>query len=127
MSHTVKNLMEVKDSAPDFKLDHAQAARFATKDLDAEQTGVAHLRVKPGMRQPFAHRHDAAEEVYVVIAGSGQIKVDDEVVDLQRLDAVRLGPGTTHQVQAGPDGIEYLAFGPQYENDGELVHEGFWD
>jgi integrase len=40
------------------------------RDLDASATGIALLRVKPGQRQPFAHRHNEAEEIYVVIAGS---------------------------------------------------------
>ena len=127
MSYTIKNLLEVKDSAPDFGIADKQAARFATEPLDAEQTGFAHISVKPSQRQPFAHRHDAGEEVYVVIAGSGRIKIDDDVEDLNKLDAVRLSPGSTHQVEAGQDGIEFIAFGPHHENDGELIHEGFWD
>ena len=82
MSYTKKNLDTVEDSAPKFGYEELQEARFAGQDLDAEATGVALMRVKPGQRQGFAHKHDEAEEVYVVISGSGRIKLDEEIVDV---------------------------------------------
>jgi mannose-6-phosphate isomerase-like protein (cupin superfamily) len=127
MSHTIKNLREVDDMAPKFGFDAVQEARFAWRDLDAEKTGLALLRVKPGQRQAFAHRHDQAEEIYVVLSGAGRIKLDDDVFDVTALDAIRIGPGVARGVEAGPDGIEYLAFGPHHEGDGELIQpEEFW-
>jgi hypothetical protein len=69
--YTHKKLTEVKDSAPEFGLGDNQEARFAKNDLDAEDTGVSHHRLKAGRRQPFGHRHDDAEEVYVVFGGLG--------------------------------------------------------
>ena len=127
MSYTKKNLANVEDSAPKFGYEELQEARFAGQDLDAEATGVALMRVKPGQRQGFAHKHDEAEEVYVVISGSGRIKLDDEIVDVERLDAIRIAPGVTRALEADDEGLEYLAFGPQHKGDGELIHEGFWD
>jgi mannose-6-phosphate isomerase-like protein (cupin superfamily) len=127
MSYTKKNLDGVEDSAPKFGYEELQEARFAGQDLDAEATGVALMRVKPGQRQGFAHKHDEAEEVYVVISGSGRIKLDDEIVDVERLDAIRIAPGVTRALEADDEGLEYLAFGPHHKGDGELIHEGFWD
>jgi mannose-6-phosphate isomerase-like protein (cupin superfamily) len=127
MSYTKKNLERVEDSAPKFGYEERQEARFAGQDLDAEATGVAFMRVKPGQRQGFAHKHDEAEEVYVVISGSGRIKLDDEIVDVERLDAIRIAPGVTRALEADDEGLEYLAFGPHHKGDGELIHEGFWD
>ncbi len=127
MSYTIKNLREVKDMAPDFGYDHLQEARFAAKTLDAEDTGLAFMRVKPGQRQAFAHRHDNAEEIYVILGGSGRIKLDDEVVDVKELDAIRIAPGVVRALEADDDGLEYLAFGPHHEKDGDLIKEGFWD
>jgi mannose-6-phosphate isomerase-like protein (cupin superfamily) len=127
MSYTKKNLDRVEDSAPKFGYEELQESRFAGQDLDAEATGVALMRVKPGQRQGFAHKHDEAEEVYVVISGSGRIKLDDEIVDVERLDAIRIAPGVTRALEADDEGLEYLAFGPHHKGDGELIHEGFWD
>jgi len=71
--YTKKQLTDVKDSAPGFGFEEVQEARFASEDLETEGTGLSHLRVKPGKRQAFAHKHDEAEEVYVVIGGSGRL------------------------------------------------------
>ena len=123
--YTIKKLTEVEDSAPRFGMAENQEAHFATEDLDAEGTGVSHQRVKPDKRQAFGHRHDDAEEVYVVIAGSGRIKLDDEIVEVEALDAIRVAPGVTRQFEGGPDGIEFVAFGPRHEGDGEVL-PGWW-
>jgi mannose-6-phosphate isomerase-like protein (cupin superfamily) len=122
---TAKRLTEVKDSAPEFGFEELQEARFATKDLDAQDTGVSHHRVKPGCRQGFAHRHENAEEVYVVISGSGRAKLDDEIIELAPLDAVRVAPTVTRAFEAGDDGLELIAVGPRHEGDGEII-PGWW-
>jgi len=127
MSYTKKNLQEVDDSAPKFGFEERQEARFAGDDLDAENTGVAFMRVKPGQRQGFAHRHDEAEEVYVVISGTGRIKLDDEVVELVEFDAIRIAPNVARALEADDEGLTYLAFGPKHKGDGELIQEGFWE
>jgi mannose-6-phosphate isomerase-like protein (cupin superfamily) len=125
--YTLKRLTDVEDSAPRFGFADVQEARFANDDLETEQTGVSHLRVKPGERQAFAHRHDDAEEVYVVLAGSGRLKLDDEVLEIEALDAIRVAPAVTRQFEAGPDGIELIAFGPRHEGDGELIKDWWTD
>ena len=127
MSHTIKNLRDVEDMAPKFGFDATQEARFCVRDLDAEKTGLALLRVKPGQRQAFAHRHDEAEEIYVVLSGSGRIKLDDEIVDVGPMDAIRIAPGVARSMESGDEGLEYIAFGPHHEGDGELLkNEDFW-
>jgi mannose-6-phosphate isomerase-like protein (cupin superfamily) len=123
--YTQKKLTEVKDSAPEFGLDEIQEARFAKDALDAEDTGLSHLRLKPGKRSPFGHRHEKAEEVYVVLGGSGRIKLDDDIVDVETLDAIRIAPGVTRALEAGPGGIEVLAVGPRHDGDGEMI-QGWW-
>jgi mannose-6-phosphate isomerase-like protein (cupin superfamily) len=82
--------------------------------------------VKPGCRQGFAHRHEAAEEVYVVVGGSGRIKLDDEIEEIRTLDAIRVAPKVARAFEAGPEGLELLAFGPRHEGDGEILREDFW-
>ena len=127
MSYTLKNLSEVEDQAKSFGMGEIQEARFPAKEVDAESTGFGHQIIRPGKRQGFAHRHENAEEVYVVIGGSGRVKLDDEIVELKRLDALRVSPTITRQFEAGDDGMEILVFGPRHEGDGEVITEGFWD
>ncbi len=124
-SHTHIRLTDVKDSAPEFGLGSDQEARFARGDLDAERTGVSHHRLKPGRRQPFGHRHEDAEEVYVVLRGSGRMKLDEEIIEVEPLDAIRVSPPVIRAFEAGPGGIEVLAFGAHHDGDGELI-QGWW-
>ena len=122
-THT--KLTDVKDSAPEFGMEDVQEARFAKGDLDAEKTGVSHHRLKPGKRTPFGHKHEDAEEVYVVIGGSGRMKLDDEIIEVSRLDAIRVSPEVIRAFEADEDGIEVLAVGARHDGDGEVI-PGWW-
>jgi uncharacterized cupin superfamily protein len=73
MSHTIKNLNDVHDVAEDHGLGEHGEARFAMGDLEARQTGLSHQRLRPGKRQAFGHRHDEAEEIYLVLSGGGRV------------------------------------------------------
>lgn len=119
------NLADVEDAAPANGFGDRWQARVARQALDAEQTGVTHFRLLPGKRSPFVHRHARAEEVYVVLAGSGRIKLDDELADVRPLDAIRVAPEVARAFEAGPDGLEFIAFGPHHEADGEPVDNGW--
>lgn len=121
-THT--RLTEVKDSAPEFGLEGMEA-RFAREALGAEQTGVSYHRIEPGQRQGIGHRHDEDEEIYVIVRGSGLIKLDDEIVEVEELDAIRISPEVMRALEAGEEGIDYLAFGTHREGDGEVV-PGWW-
>jgi len=123
--YTLKKLTDVKDSAAEFGYGHIQEARFAGKDLGASDTGIALERIKPNQRVPFGHRHENAEEIYVVLAGSGRAKLDDEILDLGPLDALRVAPHVTRAFEAGSDGLDLLAVGPHHKGDGELI-QGWW-
>jgi mannose-6-phosphate isomerase-like protein (cupin superfamily) len=93
--------------------------------MDAENTGLSYHVVRPDQRQGFGHRHENAEEIYVVLSGAGRAKLDDEIVEVETMDAIRVPPQVTRAFEAGPEGLELLAFGPRHEGDGELVHD-FW-
>lgn len=125
---TRKKLTDVEDSAPKFGYGEVQEARFANDDLETENTGVSHLTVRAGKRQGFAHRHDEAEEVYVVVAGSGRVKLDDEIVDVAYMDAIRVSPGVTRQFEAtAEEDLVLIAVGARHEGDGEIVPDWWTD
>ena len=125
--YTHENLTAIEDSAPKFGFAGIQEARFASDDLDAADTGISYHRVMPGKRQAFAHRHDAAEEVYVVLAGTGRMKLDDEIIDVKPLDAIRVAPGITRQFEAGPERLEFLVVGARRPGDGEIFQDWWTD
>ena len=124
--YTLKQLTDVEDAAVKGGFSEIQEARFAAGDLETEDTGVSLHRLKAGKRQAFGHKHDEAEEVYVVLAGSGRVKLDDEIVALAPLDAIRVAPSVTRAFEAGSGGdLQLLVFGTRHEGDGEIV-PGWW-
>jgi len=122
---TIKNLDEVEDSAVKHGFSETQIARFAGADLGCESIGLALEGVKPGRRQAFGHKHEDDEEVYVILEGSGRMKLDDEVRDVGPMDAIRVAPGVMRSFEAGDEGLKILAFGTHHEGDGE-IDPGFW-
>jgi len=124
--YTHLNLEEdVEDMAKRFGFGEQGEARFANRPLGATRTGVSHQRVRPGVRQAFGHRHQHAEEVFVVLAGGGRVKIDDEIRDVGALDAIRIAPECTRAFEAGPDGLELLVVGPHHAGDA-VIDSDFW-
>jgi uncharacterized cupin superfamily protein len=125
-AYTVKNLKDVTDQAAAHGFAPAMESRFARDDLGCEQTGLSYQRLAPDVEQPFGHHHETQEELYVVIGGSGRVKLGDDVVELRPLDAVRVAPQTTRAFAAGPEGLELLAFGDHGIRDVHMVR-GVWE
>jgi mannose-6-phosphate isomerase-like protein (cupin superfamily) len=126
--YTLVNLKnDVEDMAPKFGYAPNMEARYARTPLELENSGVSYFRLAADYRQPFGHRHGEQEEVYVVLNGSARIKVDDEIVELGPMDAIRVPGSTTRSLEAGPDGVEFVAFGaPNTDNKDAEMDPGFW-
>lgn len=124
--YAIRNLKEIDDSAVKFGLSPRMESRFARKDLGAETLGLSYQRLAPSVRQPFGHRHVHQEEVYVVLSGGGRVSLGDEVLEVRPWDAVRVAPETARAFEAGPDGIELLAFGAHTDSGDVETLEGFW-
>jgi len=125
-AYTKLNLKEVEDQAPKFEMTDLEF-RSARVPLELENSGLSYLRIAPNFRMPFGHRHDVQEEVYVLLNGSARLKLDDEVIDLNPLDAVRIHKDTVRNFEGGPDGAEVIAIGAPHTGpgDAEMVN-GWW-
>jgi mannose-6-phosphate isomerase-like protein (cupin superfamily) len=125
--YTKKNLkQDVENAAPKFDMPSEMEARFGRRALEGESLGLSHMKLEPNFRIPFGHKHAGQEEVYVIVRGSARIKVEDEIVELGEWDAIRFDVDTMRNVEAGPDGVEYLAFGAGDDpRDAEMV-PGWW-
>ncbi len=84
------------------------------------------MSLAPGFRIPFAHKHSRQEEVYVIVRGSGRIKIEDEIIEVAEWDAIRVGQNTMRNLEAGPQGIEYLAFGAGEDPLDAEFAPGWW-
>jgi mannose-6-phosphate isomerase-like protein (cupin superfamily) len=127
---TLRNIREdLEDIGPGFGGAPDLEFRAATKPLQLEQSALSYQRVPPGCRFPFGHTHETQEEVYVVVRGSGRMKIDDEIVELEQWDAVRVPPGMWRGYEAGPQGLEILVIGaPNLGEDprGDVEGERGW-
>ena len=121
--YTKLNLEDVEDAAVRGGFSHRWEARVAREPLRAQSTGLTHFRLRPGKRSPFCHRHQEAEEIYVIIGGSGKVKLDDELIEVRPYDAIRLAPDVARAFEAGPDGLEFVAAGVHHPGDGEPVDD----
>ncbi len=113
------NLLEVENSVGDRA--PGIEGRFGRKHLDSRDLGVSYFRYAPKLRSPTAHSHREQEEAYVVVAGSGRVLLDDEVLDLRQWDVVRVAPEVVRCFEAGPDGLELIAVGGPKPADGDGV------
>jgi len=110
--YTLRNLREhLADVGSNFDGAPGLEFRHATEALELERSGLSYQRIPPGYRFPYGHVHKQQEEVYVVVGGSGRMKLDDETVEVGKWDAVRVPPGTWRGYEAGPDGLEILVLG----------------
>ena len=126
--YAITNLKnDVEDQAPNFQLSPNLEARFARGDLEADNFAVSYLKVAPNFRIPFGHNHREQEELYVVLNGGGKLKLDDEVLEVEQWDAIRIPSETMRGFEGGSEGAELLLFGsPRGEaNDAEMA-PGWW-
>ena len=124
--YTRKNLREVENAAPRFQMPSEMEARFARSPIGGETLGLSLMTLAPDFRIPFGHKHRSQEEVYVVVRGSGRVRVGDETVELSQWDAIRFDRDTMRAVEAGPEGIEYIAFGAGDDPQEAEMDPGFW-
>jgi mannose-6-phosphate isomerase-like protein (cupin superfamily) len=122
--YTIKNLQDdVEDMAPKFGLSPDIEAHVARDPLQCNKFGLSLQRMAPNVRYAYGHHHKEQEEVYVILEGSGRVKLDDEVEDVKQWDAVRVGPDTVRCFEAGSDGLTLVVFGaPKMEpQDVEMI------
>ena len=125
--YTLRNVRDAEDFAASRGMEGQIEARMLRPLLDSEALGVSYFRYAPGFRAPFGHHHTSQEEAYVVVSGSGRVKLDDDVVELAQWDVLRVAPTVVRAFEGGPDGLEMVVIGGPRpaEGDGEMI-PGWW-
>jgi mannose-6-phosphate isomerase-like protein (cupin superfamily) len=67
------------------------------------------------------------EEIYVVVSGTGRVKLDDQAEDVGPFDAIRIAPSVVRAFEAGDDDLVLLVFSPRAKGDAEIVQDFSWD
>ena len=126
MPYTKTHLWDVENQAPKFNMPAEMEARFARRALEGKTLGMSLMKLAPNFRIPFGHKHEHQEEIYVVVRGSARVKVDDEIIELREWDAIRFDDDTMRNMEAGPEGVEYLAFGAGEDPLDADMAPGWW-
>lgn len=123
--YKLTNMMDVENMAAGRM--PGMEARFARRDIESEHLGVSLFRAAPNFRQPFGHSHREQEEAYLILEGSGRMRLAEETVELKPWDLVRVAPHVVRALESGPDGLSYLAVGNDRPEggDAEIVND-FW-
>jgi mannose-6-phosphate isomerase-like protein (cupin superfamily) len=125
--YTKRNLRaDVDDQAEAFGFAPNLEFRVARDALETTESALSFMRLAPGFRVPFGHHHELQEEIYVLLRGSAKLKLDDDILDLEPLDAVRIATGVVRDVEGGPDGADLLLFGAPRVPPGDAVTEQDW-
>ena len=119
---TKRNFEDIEDRSP---AEVSMRWLFSRNEVGSTQVGVSRFSYEPGARMPFGHRHGVQEEVYVVVAGSGRAKLEDEIVEIALWDVLRVAPQVIRSFEAGPDGMEMICVGGTRPEGGD--NEGFKD
>ena len=123
--YAIVNLLEIDDDVGG-RVEGLEG-RFSRKFLGSRDLGVSHWKYAPNLRNPMGHSHREQEEAYVVVAGSGRVRLDDEVQDVRLWDVVRVAPGVVRGFEAGPEGLELIAVGgPKPEGGDGVLADSPW-
>ena len=123
--YAIVNLLEIDDSlqgrAPGME------GRFGRALLGSRDIGVTHWRYAPNTRNQVSHSHREQEEAYIVVAGSGRVRLDDEVRELRQWDVVRIAPAVVRAFESGSDGLDLIAIGgPKPEGGDGVMSDSPW-
>jgi mannose-6-phosphate isomerase-like protein (cupin superfamily) len=127
--YSVENLNEVQNQGENFGINPDELQlRMAKDPLECQNAGISLLRLGPDFRVPFGHKHKTQEEIYVLVSGSARMKVEDEIVEMEPLTAVRVDPGTMRGYEAGSEGADLIVIGAPRTGSGDAdTVPGWWN
>jgi mannose-6-phosphate isomerase-like protein (cupin superfamily) len=126
--YTIKRLSDVDDV---FGGKYPGVMRMLSGPLETEQVAITHRQMPPGSggKGGYGHRHKTQEEIYFVISGTLEFKLDDEVLEVEGGTAVRVPPQVVRSVwNEGPDDAELLIVSTRIKDvdaDAEMI-EDYW-
>lgn len=128
-NYTVVRLDEVENSFA--KRGWPGEMKFLKKPLETKQVTVSYRKMPrhSGGKGGYGHRHKTQEEIFMVLSGELQFKLDDEIIDVAAVSAVRIAPEVVRSVwNENSDEAELLIISTRADDlkeETEFV-EGFW-
>lgn len=97
---------------------------LAYRNSSIRRQSLAEARLPPG-RCTEAHRHPIAEEIYYILEGVGEMRLDGETRPVGPGDAIAIPPGSMHQIaNVGQTVLKFLCCcSPAYEHSDTVFAE----
>jgi mannose-6-phosphate isomerase-like protein (cupin superfamily) len=126
--YTVTKLDEIPDVSGDYP---GEMRMSAAGDIGNEQVAFMWRRMPPetGGKGSYGHRHKEDEEIYFVLDGTVQFKLEEELLDLGPGSVVRCAPEVVRSVwNEGPDDVVMIVIGRRSNDPRDDVEtvDGFW-
>jgi mannose-6-phosphate isomerase-like protein (cupin superfamily) len=124
----IRRLHDIPDVLGDYP---GEMRMTSASDLGNEQVSFTWRRMpaQTGGKGSYGHRHKTQEEIYFVVSGTLQFKLEDEVFDVAAGNLVRVAPHVTRSVwNDGPDDAVLIMCSVKSDDpqgDAELI-EDFW-
>jgi Mannose-6-phosphate isomerase len=99
-----------------------EGRRVVDHELVTQFIGMTANAFEPGEQAGYWHTHSEIEELYVFLAGRGEMGLDDEVVPVGPGSVVRVGQGVWRTWRAVPDSPEQLRWLCLRAGGGEIAH-----
>lgn len=126
-SYTIRSLEDIPDVSGDYP---GEMRMSAAGDLGNDQVAFMWRRMpaQTGGKGSYGHRHKTAEEIYVVLDGTVQFKLEDEILDLGPGTVVRCAPECVRSVwNEGPEDATVFIFSKRTDPQGDVeTIDGFW-
>lgn len=126
--YRIRRLEEIPDVLGDYP---GEMRMTAASDLGSEQVSFTWRRMpaKTGGKGSYGHRHKTQEEIYFIVSGMLQFKLEDDVLDLPAGTVVRIAPSVVRSVwNEGPEDAVLIMCSTKCddpEGDHETVPD-FW-
>jgi mannose-6-phosphate isomerase-like protein (cupin superfamily) len=123
--YTVTRLDEVDDVLGDYPGE----MRMLTGGLGCEQVALTYRRMPQhtGGKGSYGHRHAEQEEIYFVIAGKLQFKLEDDVIEATQGTAIRVAPEVFRSVwNDEPEEAELMIVSTRLEDSKPEYKQDFW-
>lgn len=92
--------MDKKYSIENIK-DFPNIARIDLKDkLNLSACEISINTLEENANVPFVHYHKENEEIYIVLEGNGEIKLDNELIKIQKGSVIKVSPSVKRQIFA---------------------------
>jgi mannose-6-phosphate isomerase-like protein (cupin superfamily) len=127
--YSVVRVADATDMAGDVGMDpdHFEI-RFLRQPLQLDNFAVTFERFGAGYRPLRGHRHTVQEEVYFLVSGRAQAKLNDDMIEIEPWTAVRVPPETARAFRAAgdEDAVFVTIAAPQAGFDDVEFIQDFW-